>query len=360
MIRISDHFKKINLLSKKFKGVVVDNNDPKKLGRVKISIPELFGENVEAENLIWVQPKLDSFQGGRIDISSFSVPEIGAELVVEFPNNDLYSAFYVGAWQSENTHQSEFNEDYPDSYGFRDKTGAGVFVNKAKQLVEAQDSLNNVLKSDKDGIEINFSKKVKLITDDGKLVLELDKDLGLVRIESQSSIHLKSNELQVESKGIVMRASEVNEEIAGSRVSRCAGGRKDLVGGSLSVAIVSNRAESIGGDSVLMIAGKEERVIAQDAKLQIVLGNYTVNITAGNCEISTTAGNVKIEATTGSVELNALAGTINVRGSTIDLSPTISGQAPQVPRGVLTCTTAPVIDLITGAPHFGLTNVLAG
>ena len=62
-------------------GTVVDNNDPLKLGRVKVEITGIFEGSLQS--LPWVRRKMDSVFCGA-DCEIFDVPEIGS--VVEFSN----------------------------------------------------------------------------------------------------------------------------------------------------------------------------------------------------------------------------------------------------------------------------------
>ena len=57
-----------------FIGTVVDNNDPKKLGRLKINVPTVYG-NIKTDDLPWASP---SFPYGYHDSGIFFVPEVGA------------------------------------------------------------------------------------------------------------------------------------------------------------------------------------------------------------------------------------------------------------------------------------------
>ena len=71
-----------------FIGTVVDNNDPKKLGRLKINVPTVYG-NIKTDDLPWASP---SFPYGYHDRGIFFVPEVGALVTVMFLNNSPYTA----------------------------------------------------------------------------------------------------------------------------------------------------------------------------------------------------------------------------------------------------------------------------
>ena len=131
LLDINEHFSnQLNILGRPHKGVVVDNNDPEKLGRVKVSIVGLLqGSN---DNLPWISQRSPSMLGGQPDKGNFFVPSVGSELEIIFPHRDIYSGFYVGFWQTPNTHNAAFDDGYPDKYGFID-SGFTVSYDGAKE-----------------------------------------------------------------------------------------------------------------------------------------------------------------------------------------------------------------------------------
>jgi hypothetical protein len=159
-INLPDFIKRENILDMPYLGKVVDNQDPLKLGRVRCSIQGLL--EGEASKLPWISQKSNSLLGGKPTKGSFAVPEVGAELEVYFPFSDIYSGFYEGYWQSSTTHQTIFNENYSESYGFVDDD-INLVVNKGKQEIKID--VKGVVKitAKFDGsIEIEGSKEIKL------------------------------------------------------------------------------------------------------------------------------------------------------------------------------------------------------
>jgi len=120
LINIADFFPRNTTLFRKYKGVVVDNNDPKKLRRVKCIVQDLLVDS-DHSKLPWIYPEVPSSLGGKTDSSSFSVPKIGSELTLEFNNDDIYQGFYIGYWVSGSNSNSEFFSDYPNEWGFVDQ-----------------------------------------------------------------------------------------------------------------------------------------------------------------------------------------------------------------------------------------------
>lgn len=136
-LKLAEVVKKINHLSIPHKAIVKDNTDSLNLGRVKVTIVGLI-EETDITKLPYVYPKNSYGLGGKINSSGFSVPEIGSELIVEFPFDDIYSGFYTGYWQSATTHQSDFDVNYPETYGWRDSKGNIIKINKSTGDVDIE------------------------------------------------------------------------------------------------------------------------------------------------------------------------------------------------------------------------------
>jgi hypothetical protein len=74
--------------NKTYIGVVEDNADPKKLGRVKVRVMDIFDE-MKLEDLPWATPWKD------INGNEFNVPEKGKVLIVVFDQGDEYKPEFI-------------------------------------------------------------------------------------------------------------------------------------------------------------------------------------------------------------------------------------------------------------------------
>src|SRR4029453_5035608 len=80
----------------KYRGFVADNEDPQKRGRLKLRVPSVLGE----EQSDWALPCLPF--GGAAGHGFFSVPEVNAQLWVEFEEGDVQRPIWVGTfWMAE-------------------------------------------------------------------------------------------------------------------------------------------------------------------------------------------------------------------------------------------------------------------
>jgi hypothetical protein len=79
----------------KYRGVVVDNEDPARLGRLRLSVPSVFGPDVVTG---WASPCVP--YGGAAGQGLFLVPERQAGVWVEFEEGDLEFPVWVGTYWS--------------------------------------------------------------------------------------------------------------------------------------------------------------------------------------------------------------------------------------------------------------------
>jgi hypothetical protein len=86
----------------KYRGFVVNNMDPKRLGRLTLRIPSVLGSEITSG---WAMPCLP--YGGQKNQGLFCIPEVGAGVWVEFEEGDLEFPIWVGTFWSEPAGNSE-------------------------------------------------------------------------------------------------------------------------------------------------------------------------------------------------------------------------------------------------------------
>ena len=99
---------------------VINNNDPKKLGRIKVELPGMYEpEDSLGTNLPWIRKLQDNFLCGSGEM--FSVPDVGALIEIVWPYDNT-NAFYRGIPYGTNTSTGKFVQDYPNEWGWTDGT----------------------------------------------------------------------------------------------------------------------------------------------------------------------------------------------------------------------------------------------
>lgn len=79
----------------KYRGVVVDNGDPQKRGRILAKVPDAFGDEI---NPSWALPALP--YAGK-DVGLFLIPPVDANIWIEFEQGDLENPIWTGCFWPE-------------------------------------------------------------------------------------------------------------------------------------------------------------------------------------------------------------------------------------------------------------------
>lgn len=132
-VKVAEHIKEDqDLFSFSFQGKVVDNNDPDKLGRIKVEVPNVY--QGDKSLFPWVHRKESGNNG------EFSVPPLNTIVEISFPDRDLYNPTYCGRYLKAGKIDSVFEEDYPNTYGYVDDAGNKFTANKTSKLVKYEHS----------------------------------------------------------------------------------------------------------------------------------------------------------------------------------------------------------------------------
>ena len=411
LIKFATTLKRSDPLARVYKGIVFSNTDPQKHGRVKCLIPGLI--EAEVDSLPWFHPQRPAFLGGRQDLGSFAVPSLGTEVTIEFPFKDIYAGFYTGVWDTDDTHPASFDEDYPDSYGFRDKQGTGFKVNQAKQIAEFLHTSGAQVSFERDGtVELRSPKVIKFVSADDKTVLEFDLNSGNINLAAKDEFTLSGQKGTIDPQLLSIKSARVVETI-GSKLSTVTGGVKQVVGGSSTEAIVGSKAITIGQMLSTLVSMTEEKTVGLGVNRTIatvgvsdtvLLGNYLTTLLAGLYQITaslsigltsalsvdltgaaainlitaaltetvgaltqavagvytmTAGGAASMTAgaaltLTGGGAASLIGATAIVQGATVLVGPGV------LPSPVLTLINNPLVDNITGAPSIGTPSVLCG
>jgi uncharacterized protein involved in type VI secretion and phage assembly len=79
----------------KYRGTVVNNVDPKNMGRLQVSVPAVYGSNT----LNWAMP-CTPYAGSGVGL--YLVPAVGANVWVEFEAGDIDFPVWAGCFWNEN------------------------------------------------------------------------------------------------------------------------------------------------------------------------------------------------------------------------------------------------------------------
>lgn len=150
----------------KYRGVVTDNDDPTRRGRVKVSVPSVLN-NVE----VWAMPCLP-YAGNNVGV--YAVPEKGAGVWVEFEGGDPSFAIWTGGFWADN----ELPKDEASS--------------------EVTPSLR-MIRSEK-GLMVSFnddSEKLTLSDSDGSNIMTIEVENGKIRLEAALKVVVEAPQIEL-------------------------------------------------------------------------------------------------------------------------------------------------------------------
>lgn len=121
-----------------YRGKVIDNVDPQKLGRIKVQVFPIFSDLNKSEDLPWAVPAYPIWEGsGVVDpkndnsggIGTFIVPKIDTWVFVFFEEGDPYQPVYfaeapTAKWGLPIQRQN----NYPDRKVLRTRSGIEIYV----------------------------------------------------------------------------------------------------------------------------------------------------------------------------------------------------------------------------------------
>lgn len=183
-------------------GVVTNNQDPEKLGRVRVRFPWLS----ESEESAWARVASPMAGGER---GLWTLPEVDDEVLVAFERGDPRFPYVLGGLWNSKAPPPETNEGKNDVRVLRSRSGHEIRLDDrdGEERIEIVDGSgkNSITISTKDNtVTVQADADVVVRSSGGKLVLE-GKGIELksqegVRVEAGKDLELQSG-AQVKIKG---------------------------------------------------------------------------------------------------------------------------------------------------------------
>ena len=176
-----------SLKAQKYSGVVVDIDDPMKLQRVKIRIPQLH-RGIPDEDLPWSMPQRTGQANSAGGTGTVRVPPKGTKVYSQFENGDPHFPQYSHSPTTEDVqkdHPLVKDEDYPHVYGEVDQAGNMWAVNTKKKTSMYLHKSGSSIKFMEDGTIMIASAKGVMIS--GKDGVSIVSDTGLTMSSKQGT-----------------------------------------------------------------------------------------------------------------------------------------------------------------------------
>lgn len=164
-------------------GVVTDNQDPDGLGRIKLRLPRLTGDEESA----WA--RVVTFMAGS-NMGAVFIPEVDDEVLVAFEQGDVNLPYVIGS-----LHNGKDSAPYSNADGLNKER---VIKSKSGHIIRLDDTPGQ--------------EKIEIIDKTGDNMITIDSAENKIKIEAKTEI-----ELNVAKDGVFkMTAKELNFEATDS------------------------------------------------------------------------------------------------------------------------------------------------
>ena len=171
-------------------GIVTNNQDPDKLGRVKVRFPWLD----EDDESHWA--RVATMMAGK-DRGSFFLPEVDDEVLIMFEHGDVRFPYVIGAlWNGKDTPPRDNADGKNDFRVIKSRSGHELIFTDSdgKEQVEIKTKAGQQILLD----DTSGSEKI-LIKDKSGNKIEMDAVANAINLVSQTKLSIKSQQIELES-----------------------------------------------------------------------------------------------------------------------------------------------------------------
>ncbi len=177
-------------------GIVTDNKDPDKLGRVKVKIPRISGEDESN----WA--RVASFMAGK-ERGAFFLPEVDDEVLVAFEYGDINIPYIIGSlWNGKDTPPLTNDDGKNNIRMIKSRSGHIIRLDDTdgKEKIEIVDKTGNnmiVVDTKDKKISIKSDKDIEISAPNGKVTIEARdieaKSSASTKVEASAGMDLKAS-----------------------------------------------------------------------------------------------------------------------------------------------------------------------
>lgn len=213
-------------------GIVTNNKDPDSLGRVKVKIPRISGEDESN----WA--RVISFMAGK-ERGAFYLPELDDEVLLAFEHGDINIPYVIGSLWNGKDKPPLTNEDGKNNLRII-KSRSGHIIrlddtegNEKIEIVDKTEKNTIVIDSKENKISIKSEKDIEISAPNGKVIIEAKdieaKSSASTKIEASSSMDLKaSGNMTIKSSASAKIEASANMDLKASGTMNVKGAMVNL------------------------------------------------------------------------------------------------------------------------------------
>jgi uncharacterized protein involved in type VI secretion and phage assembly len=183
-------------------GVVTNNQDPEKMGRVKVSFPWLN----QTDESNWA--RVATMMAGK-DRGTWFLPEVGDEVLVAFEHGDVQFPYIIGSlWNGVDTPPRDNADGQNNERVIKTRLGHELIFGDedGKGKVEIKTKAGHQLLLD----DSSGSEKITVVDKSGNNKIELDTAANSIAITGQTKISLKAQTIEISAdSSLTMKGQQV-------------------------------------------------------------------------------------------------------------------------------------------------------
>ena len=187
----------------KYRGFVVDNADPEQLGRLKLRVPSVLGDEIVTG---WAMPCVP--YGGDVGQGFLFIPEVGAGVWVEFEEGDLEFPIWVGTFWSKPGGESELpkpnDPDGAEQDSVQDPPTRKILKTEKGHTLQFEDAggeeMVTLFVAERGHVITLDSVGIKITDGENGHVITLNSDGVTITDATDNSIEMKENAFNILAK----------------------------------------------------------------------------------------------------------------------------------------------------------------
>jgi uncharacterized protein involved in type VI secretion and phage assembly len=193
-------------------GIVTNNTDPDKLGRVKVKFP--WRESKDESN--WA--RVATLMAGN-DRGSFFLPEVGDEVLVAFEHGDMSHPYVVGSlWNGVDKPPENNTNGKNNIRKIKSRSGHEIILSddsdgKQEKIEIRTKAGHKILLDDSSGQE-----KIEIVDKTGNNSIKMDSTQNSISLESAAQLKIKSPIVEIQADNAMTIKASATLTIQGAMV----------------------------------------------------------------------------------------------------------------------------------------------